>query len=147
MEKYMVSLAPEERVELQQLVNAGKAAARRLAVQACLPRAARGERREGERRAGEGFEQQSDGKDFGNFVVHLFRNRHLPRPSYHRGESRVVRDGVWDAGGFRQSYRSLGRAVWPVAPKSLVTDRFRSSEPKCCPGCRKTMRPFGPLTE
>jgi hypothetical protein len=31
MEKYMVSLAPEERVELQQLVNAGKAAARRLA--------------------------------------------------------------------------------------------------------------------
>jgi DNA-binding transcriptional LysR family regulator len=31
MEKYNVSLAPEERVELQQLVNAGKAAARRLA--------------------------------------------------------------------------------------------------------------------
>ena len=31
MEKYMVSLAPEERVELQQLVKAGKAAARRLA--------------------------------------------------------------------------------------------------------------------
>ena len=31
MEKYMVMLAPEERVELQQLVNAGKAAARRLA--------------------------------------------------------------------------------------------------------------------
>jgi DNA-binding transcriptional LysR family regulator len=31
MEKYMVSLAPEERVELQRLVNAGKAAARRLA--------------------------------------------------------------------------------------------------------------------
>jgi DNA-binding transcriptional LysR family regulator len=31
MEKYIVSLAPEERVELQQLVNAGKAAARRLA--------------------------------------------------------------------------------------------------------------------
>ena len=31
MEKYVVSLAPEERVELQQLVNAGKAAARRLA--------------------------------------------------------------------------------------------------------------------
>ena len=31
MEKYMVSLDPEERVELQQLVNAGKAAARRLA--------------------------------------------------------------------------------------------------------------------
>lgn len=30
MEKYMVSLAPEERVELQQLVSAGKAAARRL---------------------------------------------------------------------------------------------------------------------
>lgn len=30
MEKYVVSLAPEERVELQQLVNAGKAAARRL---------------------------------------------------------------------------------------------------------------------
>ena len=30
MEKYLVSLAPEERVELQQLVNAGKAAARRL---------------------------------------------------------------------------------------------------------------------
>ena len=31
MEKYIVLLAPEERVELQQLVNAGKAAARRLA--------------------------------------------------------------------------------------------------------------------
>jgi transposase len=31
MEKYIVSLVPEERVELQQLVNAGKAAARRLA--------------------------------------------------------------------------------------------------------------------
>jgi DNA-binding transcriptional LysR family regulator len=31
MEKYIVSLAPEERVNLQQLVNAGKAAARRLA--------------------------------------------------------------------------------------------------------------------
>jgi Homeodomain-like domain len=31
MEKYVVSLAPEERVELQQLVTAGKAAARRLA--------------------------------------------------------------------------------------------------------------------
>jgi hypothetical protein len=31
MEKYIVSLAPEERVELQQLINAGKAAARRLA--------------------------------------------------------------------------------------------------------------------
>jgi transposase len=31
MEKYMVSLALEERVELQQLVNTGKAAARRLA--------------------------------------------------------------------------------------------------------------------
>jgi DNA-binding transcriptional LysR family regulator len=30
MEKYMVSLAPEERVELQQLVSTGKAAARRL---------------------------------------------------------------------------------------------------------------------
>jgi DNA-binding transcriptional LysR family regulator len=30
MEKYIVSLAPVERVELQQLVNAGKAAARRL---------------------------------------------------------------------------------------------------------------------
>ena len=30
MEKYMVSLAPEERVELQRLVGAGKAAARRL---------------------------------------------------------------------------------------------------------------------
>lgn len=30
MKKYVVSLAPEERVELQQLVNAGKAAARRL---------------------------------------------------------------------------------------------------------------------
>ena len=30
MEKYLVSLAPEERVELQRLVNAGKAAARRL---------------------------------------------------------------------------------------------------------------------
>jgi uncharacterized membrane protein len=30
MERYVVSLAPEERVELQQLVNAGKAAARRL---------------------------------------------------------------------------------------------------------------------
>jgi DNA-binding transcriptional LysR family regulator len=31
MEKYMVSLTPEERVELQQLIGAGKAAARRLA--------------------------------------------------------------------------------------------------------------------
>jgi biotin operon repressor len=31
MEKYMVSLAPEERIELQHLVTAGKAAARRLA--------------------------------------------------------------------------------------------------------------------
>lgn len=31
MEKYIVSLAPEERVELQQLVKAGKAAARRIA--------------------------------------------------------------------------------------------------------------------
>jgi len=31
MEKYVVSLAVEERVELQQLVNAGNAAARRLA--------------------------------------------------------------------------------------------------------------------
>jgi DNA-binding transcriptional LysR family regulator len=31
MEKYIVSLAPEERVKLQHLVNAGKAAARRLA--------------------------------------------------------------------------------------------------------------------
>jgi len=31
MEKYVVSLAPEERVELQQLINQGKAAARRLA--------------------------------------------------------------------------------------------------------------------
>lgn len=31
MEKYIVSLAPVERVELQQLVNTGKAAARRLA--------------------------------------------------------------------------------------------------------------------
>ena len=31
MEKYIVSLAPEERVELQRLVNAGKTAARRLA--------------------------------------------------------------------------------------------------------------------
>jgi hypothetical protein len=31
MEKYMVWLSPEERIELQQLVNAGKAAARRLA--------------------------------------------------------------------------------------------------------------------
>jgi hypothetical protein len=31
MEKYVVSLAPQERVELQQLVNAGEAAARRLA--------------------------------------------------------------------------------------------------------------------
>lgn len=30
MEKYIVSLAPDERVELQQLVNTGKAAARRL---------------------------------------------------------------------------------------------------------------------
>ena len=30
MDKYIVSLAPEERVELQQLVQAGKAAARRL---------------------------------------------------------------------------------------------------------------------
>jgi hypothetical protein len=30
MEKYVVSLAPEERVELQQLVRTGKAAARRL---------------------------------------------------------------------------------------------------------------------
>lgn len=30
MEKYVVSLAPEERVRLQQLVNAGKGAARRL---------------------------------------------------------------------------------------------------------------------
>lgn len=30
MEKYMVSLAPEERVELEQLMKAGKAAARRL---------------------------------------------------------------------------------------------------------------------
>jgi len=30
MEKYVVSLDPDERVELQQLVNAGKAAARRL---------------------------------------------------------------------------------------------------------------------
>jgi DNA-binding transcriptional LysR family regulator len=31
MEKYIVSLTPDERVELQQLVNSGKAAARRLA--------------------------------------------------------------------------------------------------------------------
>jgi hypothetical protein len=31
MEKYKVSLAPEERIELQQLVKTGKAAARRLA--------------------------------------------------------------------------------------------------------------------
>jgi transposase len=31
MDKYIISLAPEERVELQQFVKAGKAAARRLA--------------------------------------------------------------------------------------------------------------------
>jgi DNA-binding transcriptional LysR family regulator len=44
MEKYMVSLAPQERVELQQLVTAGKAAARRLTHARVLLLADRDER-------------------------------------------------------------------------------------------------------
>jgi DNA-binding transcriptional LysR family regulator len=44
MEKYMVSLAPDERVELQQFVKAGKAAARRLAHARILLLADRDER-------------------------------------------------------------------------------------------------------
>jgi hypothetical protein len=48
MEKYLVSLAPQERVELQQLVNAGKSAARRLAHARILLLADRDDRRDEE---------------------------------------------------------------------------------------------------
>jgi len=44
MEKYIVSLAPEERLELEQLIKAGKAAARRLAHARVLLLADRDER-------------------------------------------------------------------------------------------------------
>ena len=48
MEKYIVSLAPQERVELQQLVTAGKAAARRLTHARILLLADRDDRRDEE---------------------------------------------------------------------------------------------------
>ena len=43
------------------------------------------------------------GKITGTSLLHLFRNRHLPRPSRHRRKSRPLRDRLRPAGGFRES--------------------------------------------
>ncbi len=44
--------------------------------------------------------ERPDGRHCGHFFVCIFRDGYLSGAGGHRGESRVVRDGVWDAGGF-----------------------------------------------
>ena len=94
-----------------------------LALQAGLPRAAR--RRWRRRQASTPEKVLSThpmAKITGTSFLHLFRNRHLPRPRDHRRKSRPVRDRLRPAGGFcesrAQSEPLRATSGWPSRPCS-----------------------------